>query len=489
MLTPDQLQSIQTKVKHIIVLMMENRSFDHMLGYSGISGTIAGTNLQGKIEGIDPENKPSNPDNAGIAVFSSPDAPFILNPPDPGHDFPDVLMQLTGDSNATLDPTGTYPTNLTNTGFVQDFQNQKKPPADPSIIMKAFAPESLPILNQLAREFVVCDHWFSSLPGPTWPNRFFVHAATSGGLDDSPTLPQILVSDTINGFRFDNGTIYGLLSEHRINWTIYAGSKFPQVLALKGIRANDIIAYDNFKTDIKNPGFPAYTFIEPNYGHFLLGNYKGGDSQHPLDDVSSGENLIKDVYETVRNSGIWNETILVITYDEHGGFYDHVPPPLAGDPGDSKNYTKHKFNFKQYGVRVPAVIISPLIEKNLIDKRVYDHTSILASLERLFGIGSLTKRDELANDFLDLITLEAPRDTPFNLEDALPLTPLPEDEPVVPGEALDSSLTGFLHVAYIRDLEVSTPANRSLLPTKLSQLNDRDKALSYMHDVKPRVQE
>ena len=138
---------------------------------------------------------------------------------------------------------------------------------------------------------------------------------------------------------------------------------------------------------------------------------------------------------------------------------------------------------------MPAVIISPLIEKNLIDKRVYDHTSILASLERLFGIGSLTKRDELANDFLDLITLEAPRDTPFNLEDALPLTPLPEDEPVVPGEALDSSLTGFLHVAYIRDLEVSTPANRSLLPTKLSQLNDRDKALSYMHDVKPRVQE
>jgi phospholipase C len=489
MLTAPQLQTIQTKIRHVIVLMMENRSFDHMLGYSGITGTIAGTGEQGKIEGIDPDHKPFNPDNANNPVFSSDDAPFILDYPDPGHDFGDVLMQLTGDPNAKLDPPGRYPVNLNNSGFVRNFQNQKNAPADPRVIMKAFAPDKLPVLNQLAREFAVCDHWFSSLPGPTWPNRFFVHAGTSGGLDESPSLLQILEADTIKGFKFDNGTIYNCLSEHRINWTIYAGSKFPQVLALKGIRANDIIAYDNFKADIGKPGFPAYTFIEPNYGHFLQGNYKGGNSQHPLDDVSSGEKLMKDVYETVRNSDIWNETILIITYDEHGGFYDHVIPPLAEDPGDSKNYSKHGFNFKQYGIRVPAIIISPLIAKNQIDKRIYDHTSILASLEKLFGIGYLTERDQLANNFLDLISLDAPRDTPATLADALPANPVPEQDSVPPHEPLDSSLTGFLHVAYIRDLEVSTPAERAVLPKTLEQLDDRDKALTYMQEVKPKLQE
>jgi phospholipase C len=489
MLTASQLQSIQTKIKHIIVLMLENRSFDHMLGYSDINGTIAGTSQQGKIEGINPANKPFNLDNSNNPVFSSSDAPFVLDFPDPGHDFPDVLRQLTGDPNAKLDSTGSYPINLNNNGFVQNFQNQKKAPADPSIIMKAFTPENLPILNQLAREFVVCDHWFSSLPGPTWPNRFFVHAATSGGLDDSPTLPQILVADTIKGYKFDNGTIYSCLSEHRINWTIYAGSKFPQVLALKGIRANDIIAYENLKTDIQKPGFPAYTFIEPNYGHFLLGNYKGGNSQHPLDDVSSGEKLMKDVYETIRNSPIWNETILVITYDEHGGFYDHVIPPLAEDPGDSKHYSTHGFNFKQYGIRVPAIIISPLIAKNLIDKRTYDHTSILASLEMLFSVGHLTERDQLANNFLDLISLDEPRSTPNTLADTLSGILQAEQDPVTTHEALDSSLTGFLHVAYIRDLEVSTPADRASLPQKLEQMSDRDKALNYMQEVKPKLQE
>ncbi|HMH33483.1 MAG TPA: alkaline phosphatase family protein [Puia sp.] len=489
MLTAPQLQAIQTKIKHVIVLMMENRSFDHMLGYSNITGKIAGTNQQGFVEGIDPENPPFNPDNANNPVYSAAEAPFILDLPDPGHDFADVMRQLTGDPNAKLDQTGCYPTKINNSGFVQNYQNQKNIPADPSVIMKAFSPDKLPILTQLAREFVVCDHWFSSMPGPTWPNRFFVHAATSGGLDDSPSLGQILIADTFKGFKFDKGTIFNCLSEHRINWTIYAGSKFPQVLALKGIRANDIIAFADLKIDIQKPGFPAYTFIEPNYGHFLQGNYLGGNSQHPLDDVTSGERLMKEVYETIRNSSIWEESILVITYDEHGGFYDHIIPPLAEDPGDSKHYTKNHFNFKQYGIRVPSIIISPLIEKNLIDKRTYDHTSILASLEKLFGIGHLTERDQLANNFLDLISLDSPRDTPSKLVEAGVAVPMAEPAPVPANEALDSSLTGFLHVAYIRDLEVSTPAERAKLPDKLMQLDDREKALTYMHEVKPKLQE
>jgi len=469
--------------------MLENRSFDHMLGYSGIQGTIARTGNRGTIEGIDPANPPSNSDNSNQPVFSSPDAPFVMDPPDPGHDLKDVLVQLTGRTDTKLDPNGNYPAPLNNSGFVKSFQNQSKPPADPALVMKAFSPENLPILTQLAREFVVCDNWFSSLPGPTWPNRFFVHAATSGGLDDSPGLLQILEADTIKGFKFDKGNIFGCLTEHRINWAIYAGGKFPQVLALKGIRSNDITAFEHFSEDIRKPGFPAYTFIEPDFGHFLFGNYKGGNSQHPLDDVSSGEKLIKEVYESLRNSPIWEQSLLVITYDEHGGFYDHVIPPTAPDPADSRRYSKHNFNFKQYGVRVPALIISPLISRNLIDKNLYDHSSILASLETLFGIGSLTERDRLANNFLDLVTLDIPRETPATLSDTIAPAVLNESAPIDPNAPLDSTLTGFLHVAYIRDLEISTPAHRDELPDKLKDLDNRSKVLSYMQEVKPQVQE
>ncbi|HZE84074.1 MAG TPA: alkaline phosphatase family protein, partial [Puia sp.] len=119
MLTPSQLQSVQTKIKHVIVLMLENRSFDHMLGYSGIQGTIARTGNRGTIEGIDPANPPSNSDNSNQPVFSSPDAPFVMDPPDPGHDLKDVLVQLTGRTDTKLDPNGNYPAPLNNSGFVK----------------------------------------------------------------------------------------------------------------------------------------------------------------------------------------------------------------------------------------------------------------------------------------------------------------------------------------------------------------------------------
>jgi phospholipase C len=116
------------------------------------------------------------------------------------------MVQLTGNPNPDYDPqTGVYPQNLNNRGFVINFEHQKKAPPDPTVVMQGFSPARLPVLNQLAREFAVCDRWFSSLPGPTWPNRFFVHAATSGGLDQSPSLKEIAGADTFFGYHFDKG--------------------------------------------------------------------------------------------------------------------------------------------------------------------------------------------------------------------------------------------------------------------------------------------
>src|SRR4029077_20287583 len=153
---------------------------------------------------------------------------------------------------------------------------------------------------------------------------------------------------------------------------------FPMVAALKGIGLDDVRPYYLFGEDMAQPTYPfSYTFIEPSYN--VLGDYKFSASQHPLSDVTRGDALIKSVYETIRKSAIWNDSLLIITWDEHGGFYDHAISTRAGSPGDSSASTEQNefgFTFEQYGPRVPAVVISPRIPQNLIDHRLYDHSSI-----------------------------------------------------------------------------------------------------------------
>jgi phospholipase C len=178
----------------------------------------------------------------------------------------------------------------------------------------------------------------------------------------------------------------------------------------------------DFADDVTDGYDPVFTFIEPHYGNILPGtseDYMCGTSQHPLDDVTRGEQLIKDVYEAIRNSDQWERSVLIITWDEHGGFYDHVPPPAAvapGDPPGDPNYVQVGFDFRQLGPRVPAVVISPLIERGVIDHTVYDHASIPATAERLFGLDAMTDRDAQANDVRHLLTRDTPRtDAPTTL--------------------------------------------------------------------------
>ena len=230
--------------------------------------------------------------------------------------------------------------------------------------MACFSEDELPVLNALASEFVLCDHWFSSMAGPTEPNRMFVHAATSGVWDDSPTGWQ-QTKDELggDGVSFPQWHDLRPLRKAKIPFRIYAGDVFPNVGLLHGISINDDIDdFANFEGDISNADFDAaYTFIEPNYDA-LVNNFKDGNSQHPLGSVHAGEQLIKQVYEIIRQSPRWNDSMLVVTWDEHGGFYDHVLPPRATPTGERGQ--SHGYMFDQLGPRVPAVVISPWCPKN-----------------------------------------------------------------------------------------------------------------------------
>jgi phospholipase C len=498
---PSTIASGASLIKHVFVLMLENRSLDHMLGWSGITGTDAIANTSTAINGLSVDDTNTYAGVTYSAGNTAPDKMLV----DPGHEFTDVVIQLSG-TGASYPPGGPYP-QINNSGFIASYASQpdytQSGGNQPAMCMNSFTPTTLPILTTLAKDFVVCDQWFSSMPGATWPNRFFVHAASSGGLDHSPTTPEVVASYTFDGYTFNNGTIFDRLQATGMNWRIYAGDYFPQVGAIKGMHHRSFISYSDFSTDIGDCAYPAaYTFIEPDYGA-ITSDYSGGNSQHPLDRVSSGEALIKSTYEALRSSPLWDSSVLIVTYDEHGGFYDHVAPPSALSPNDgpptSPSSNVYGFTFDQYGVRVPAVIVSPLVPANLIDHTLYDHSSVLATLERLFRLSPLTDRDANANDFSHLFSLTAARtDAPLTLpavyvpavaeaattgaavgavakQDSVADRPLKGDEP------------GFLLVALRQDLSVSPPEERDARVGRFRQARTRATAREYLDEVEARL--
>jgi phospholipase C len=437
----------RAKVDRVFVLMMENRSFDHLYAFSGLSG-VGIDGLPTTIDVAGPSDTNIDP-GTGLPVAVSAPADFALKnvDNDPPHEFDDALAALCG-VGATYDPALGYPP-IDNSGFVAHYL--AKGGASAQRAMSCFTPEQLPVLTTLAEEFALCDAWFSSLPGPTWPNRFFAMAASSGGLDDSPSSADVVLSVTVGGYRFWNGTIFDKLDDHCIEWKVVEGDEFPVAFALAGMNLNALQGrfqdFDDFVTAVDSADFgPRFVFIEPQYGESTFGatgpgDYTCGNSMHPLDDVTRGEQLIKETYEAIRSSPHWDRSLLIVTFDEHGGFYDHVAPPAASPPGDVAvdDYDHHGFRFDRLGVRVPALVISPHVRRGVIDHTTYDHSSILATVERLFGMGPLTDRDRDAADLLHLVSLDEPReDAPLTLpEPARNPNPLGcADEPQTEDELL-----------------------------------------------------
>jgi phospholipase C len=454
-------QSGQTAIKHIFVLMMENRSFDHLLGFDPVSGTDTQTGqptsaavLAGNESNSDgdlPEPRPSY-----TVDQSAGDTTVGLH--DVLHQFTDVTVQLTGTEYHNLNG-GPYPT-VNNTGFVTDYAafSDKTNPGEP---MRCFAPKYVPVLHQLASEFVLCDNWHASMAGPTEPNRMFAHAATSGVWDDSPSAFQQLKDETVDslGIGFSSGTIYDNMRAGNVPFRIYSGDGVPNVVLLKGIGLSDIDLFEDFESDVMDPAYDAaYTFIEPYYGTIdqYLASLKGTfstaerlaldalmallreagllapagpiNSQHPPASLYDGETLIKQVYEIIRKSPHWNDSMLILAWDEHGGFYDHVLPPRAAPTGSTGQ--AHGFVFDQYGPRVPAVVISPLCPKNMIEHRRLEHAALPATVEQMFGLSPMTVRDSSIVGVQNLATLATPRqDTPVTLIDDSQRLRAPEPDP------------------------------------------------------------
>jgi phospholipase C len=449
-----------SSIAHLFVLVMENRSFDHLLGFQGITGYDAQTGATTKADDL------MGSDGAVISfsnqfgtlryAVSADAGDTTLQKHDPQHQFLDVLTQLCGPAEGDAVKVsgglkgGPYPpvAQAPNTGFAADYAyTDSDNPGEP---MRGFAPGALPVLTALAREFVLCDHWFSAMAGPTEPNRMFVHAATSGGWDDSPTngdYEEIFGLKSVGadaGISFEHRTIFDALRRANVPFRIYAGDGFPQVGLLSGISIiDDLEDFANFAGDVGDPTYDAaYTFIEPRYDTISdqLGLPFVNNSQHPPNSVALGEALIKTVYEAIRNSPNWNRSMLIITWDEHGGFFDHVTPPAAapiptGTPPTDIQGRNYGYMFDRYGPRVPAVVISPLCPQNLIEHRQLEHSFIPATIEQLFGLAPLTNRDAKVVGLQTLATLPAPRDVTVTIPD-----PDAADEPggPVPGMPVGS---------------------------------------------------
>jgi phospholipase C len=398
------------KIEHIVELMLENRSFDQMLGYlyaDSDNKSPAGHDFDGLTE------QEWNPDDLGrqIKVYpikATDPQPYLMPGADPGEGFQNTNYQLFSTDNPERDAVPT------NKGFVINFKSaiasdlakhykDSLPGTEASEIMGMYTPDLLPILSGLAKGFAVCDAWFSSVPTMTMPNRAFALAGTSQGhLDDHTKI-------------YTCPSIFGRLTDKSVDWAIFGYNRDPLTQLdfpdTKNAPQRHFGHFREFQQRAATGKLPAFTFLEPSWD-------STGNSQHPNYDVSHGEQLIRDTYYALRSGSKWNATLLVITYDEHGGNYDHVAPPSGAKPPGDGTVGEFGFDFTRFGVRVPAVLVSPLIAAGTVFRAssgVIDHTSVLRTIHDRWGTTPLTQRDKAAASLGDVLTLNTPRqDDPLN---------------------------------------------------------------------------
>eukprot|EP00911_Craspedida_sp_UC1_P002499 UC1_evm1s1858 len=417
-------------IKHIVVLMEENRSFDHFFGWS----KLAVNKLKGDEFNL---KKVSDPTSQRVKVSAT--APYV-NPCDPNHGTPATTEKIFGSKSAAGD--GGLP-NMS--GFVAYEDEQNHASKQWCAVMEGFTPERLPVISALASEFAIMDRFFCSHPGPTWPNRLFALSATSAGDTETGTWYR-----GKKGSLFPQKTIFDQVHEAGLSWRNYF-SDAPWELFLKSLSTSpeNIKSLDHFYEDARTGNLPSYAWINPRAGMNRTTGL-GSNDQHPDHDVALGERFYKSVYEALRASPAWNETLFIVTFDEHGGFYDHVPPPQGVPaPGDNEtSYPDTGFNFDRLGVRIPTLLISPWIPRGTVisappkaqkpaNNSEYDLTSIMATARKLLGIadsaGPLTKRDAWAATFEHVLSLPQPRtDAPMQLPDAPQPSLAPEDEAKLP---------------------------------------------------------
>lgn len=366
------------RLKHIVVLMMENRSFDHMLG------SLKAINP--RIDGLtgDETNPDTTPAQTPVSVKPLAEFQGQLDP-DPDHHFPAVDIQIFGGDKS--------PNRAANMqGFVKSYFNQRRDVKHSQKIMYYFTKDQLPVLTTLALEFAVFNRWFASIPGPTICNRAFAHYGTSFGRVD---LNPLYINEPFK-------SVYQRLIAATPQRTakVYYYDTTSSTMEVANLLQNQpklFGTYAQFLQDCKRGQLPDYSFIEPNYSdHDSDSGEEIANDQHPDHHVQAGELFIATVYNAIKqNPDMWESTALLIVYDEHGGIYDHVVPPTCTPdqftaPANATG-TGMEFKFDRLGVRVPAILVSPWISKGSVVDRVFDHASIPATITRFF-IGDYAPR-------------------------------------------------------------------------------------------------
>jgi phospholipase C len=400
------------QIKHVVVLMFENRSFDHLFGaFPGANGLLAADGeLKPEIYNLADPTQPQGPSNQTYLPTSITSDVRLLH--DFDHNFGNGMMQelfgpgTTGwQAGGPVDaPAVTYPP--INSGFVStpaynvngDGHTSNGPQA-----MSYFQHGALWVLHSLASEFVLCDNWFCDMPADTLLNRYFMHTAQTGG---------VLTDD--QGGSIGVQTIFDQITGQPSNWKMYApwAEKDGQLISNTQIDSRFLQTIANspytnlpiteFVADLAVGGtLPLYSFLMCWLPPGVFGT-ETDTSMHPNSDIRPGENYLAAVYNALRNSPRWNDTLLIVTFDENGGMYDHVAPPVttAPAPGVVTEWDQYlqkqcTFDFTLLGPRIPALLISPWLRSG-IAKTQYQNTSILAFIQSLATAGSLTARDASA---------------------------------------------------------------------------------------------
>jgi phospholipase C len=366
------LRSIET----IVVVMMENRSFDNWLGGLRLDAAYPAAATVDALRGNE-----SNPDgHGGVVTVAGMAGNGTLNPK---HDWTSSRAAFAGG---------------TNSGFV----NVNAGPIQ-SEVMGFHDRERLPFSYALADQFVVCDRWFSSVMGPTWPNRFYLHAATAAG--HTSNVPMGLAAPP---------TIWERLADRCWTAKNYYGGSIPWysvAFPTKSFSGNDAMTpdpLDRFYSDAARGELPHFALIDPDF------ELTDG---HPPHDLALAEAFLSSVYRALAASPQWPRTLFVVVFDEHGGFYDHVPPPTTDDADP---------DFRQLGFRVPAIVAGPLVRRGAVVSTPFDHVSIAATLATRFGIASLGRRMDAAVDLSSCLDPDRVRadDATTTSAASAPATPL-----------------------------------------------------------------
>jgi len=435
---------------HVVAIMFENRSFDNILGYLYAADELpSGVTFDGLAQGNYSNTAPDGSTVDSHVYTGATDLVMSQPQPDPGEAYAHVNTQLFNtvepDSNERLyDNQLAAPYNAPAkgsspdmSGFVRDYIinfRELKKGVEPTLdeyrtIMGSFSPEMLPVFSTLAKNFAVYDAWFCGVPSQTFTNRSFFHASTSHGFVtniegdgyakwlDAPAVP----------------TIFNRLEEAGLTWRVYYD--IGQMVSLTGIlHAPSLEKYwktnfrsmEQFYDDVSTGNLPDYAFVEPRmifnhndmhppFGAFRESEFEGQPVyDNAVSDVRAGEALLHSVYSALRDSRSQSgsnavNTALLITFDEHGGTYDHVPPPTAVPPTREAPKGEMGFAFDRLGCRVPAILVSAYTQGGSIIHDEMHHGSLIATLTRLHGLEPLTRRDATANTVLNAVNLSVPR--------------------------------------------------------------------------------